>query len=907
MVRTFFQQTRFALIGFLVSIMGMSVAAEHAPGLLAYYPMREGRGEHVRDQTEQRPDGIVHQSFWTSKDGLQLLDFGGMKNSRGAYVDLGRFALTGDFTFSLWVSAYCWENRWEGLIYQSDATCGLRSHRDHPGQLDFRIKGKDEKRGHDLRSNTVLERDRWYHIVAVFRAGHFMRIYIDGELDAENKLNVPMELGQDNNSMWLGGGKSNYFSGCMTNVRIYDRALDADEVKQLYHEENIFRREPVPVASPAARSPQAACLDDVTVTASGGLDFQVNGEHYTLESLFSYPTQPRAKFNALTLAPSAGGEATWQVSVKQPSPSEVHITANGSTLRLERSITQVAPGKYRFRDTFANPTDTDQAVIFCHVIRPLTPPTSWFLYGQEKAASAADGRMASANPTLMILCPKSALAFVAEDDIFRCLLDTELRCGKPDWCFMPGSNRFGIPAGKSHELEFTIDTNHTDYFDFLNDLRQEWKVPEVTIDGPLGGALRIAGPSSSAYRVDLAPHPEKFKAYFARRNQRMVTLNPWYTFWDAAIYANRDEYKKAMQDAMRTVRAVNPEMKFFASLETYAYCLRTEEFSEPIPEKFNWTKSSPAATKLVLATPWRDSVELSAAGEVRVYPMSSVPNGQPALPIMVYPALGNHFDKVRREDFDFLLDEVGFDGIYQDMFGFSGPGSVLHGRWDGFTVAIAPDGTIAEKFTHLGPYTAPARAAWLRHILDKGKLALTNFGAPTTRELQTIPYLNFGEFAGRGVGRQDLDSIPPDSSGAAMNQLSTPLGYGPHKSEEIDATRLMARVRAYLRYGVLYVHTSIRNYFPETGPGSGEYGPINHMYPITPVELHRGWVKGKERIVSCVSFQTVWKHDERPKALRFDAVGRDKPVDDAVKISGESDAWNIEATIDDWQEFIIFE
>ena len=157
------------------------------------------------------------------------------------------------------------------------------------------------------------------------------------------------------------------------------------------------------------------------------------------------------------------------------------------------------------------------------------------------------------------------------------------------------------------------------------------------------------------------------------------------------------------------------------------------------------------------------------------------------------------------------------------------------------------------------------------------------------------------------MGRQNLDVIPPDASGCTMNHLSTPLALGPHRSEEINAVRLMTRVRAYLRYGTLIVHTSLRNSFPESGPTSGEYGPINHMFPITPVELHRGWVKGKERIVSCVSYQTVWDRQERPRALRFDAVGRDIPVKDAVKITGRPGNWNIEVKIDDWKEFLIIE
>ncbi|MBO4631184.1 MAG: hypothetical protein J5858_04600, partial [Lentisphaeria bacterium] len=61
------------------------------------------------------------------------------------------------------------------------------------------------------------------------------------------------------------------------------------------------------------------------------------------------------------------------------------------------------------------------------------------------------------------------------------------------------------------------------------------------------------------------------------------------------------------------------------------------------------------------------------------------------------------------------------------------------------------------------------------------------------------------------------------------------------------------------------------------------------------------------RIVSCVSYRTKWDRKEKPKALRFDAVGRDKAVGDAVKITGKPGAWNIEVKIDDWKEFLILE
>ena len=875
-------------------------------GLIAHFPMQEGQGTAVKDATGKQSDGKIMRSFWTRRDGLQLVDFGGMKNSRQAYVDLGQYDLSKGFTLSFWVSAYHWENNFAGLVYQSDATCGIRNHRDHPGQLHFRIKGKGEKRGIDLRSNTVLERGTWYHVAAAYEPGKAMSLYIDGELDRESRLNIPARLDTDDKHLTVGGtGKSNFFSGTITNLRIYDRALTPAEVTALFRAENIFRHDPVPVTAATERAPEAARVGDITVRSTGGMEVRKNGEVYTVESRYSYPAKPRMGFYLLGLGASQEAGPEWKVAVKQLAPEKVQVTASGADLKIVRTITLEEPGLYRVREELSNPSGSDRAVVFYHSISLGGKPEQWFLNGVEAAASAADSRLPSANPTLLVIGKNSALGFVAEDDIFRCLLDTEVRRGRPDWCFMPGSRRLGIGAGKAHTLEYTLDTRYRDYFDFLNALRRRWKVPEVFINGPLGGALRVAGSSSTVYRKELAPNPERFKAYFKRRNFRMVTLNPWFNYWDGRLYPERADFKKLMQDAMKTVRAVNPEMKFFVSLETYTYTLGPEAFPE-LPKDFPWADRK-AATKIVMATPWRDSVDIGSDGLVEYYPMREEEGALRGMNLMVYPAPGGKFDKVRMEEFDFLLDEVGFDGIYQDMFGFSSPSNLIKGRWDGFTVVTAPDGTIAGRFTHKAPFTAPARAKWLRYILGKGKLALTNFGAPTTRDMQTIPYMNFAECAGRGVGHQDLDSIPPDASGCAMNQLSTPLAYGPHKKEEINAEQLMKRVRAYLRYGVLYVHTSIRNYFPSEGPGSGEYGPINHMYPITPLELHRGWVKGKERIVSCVSYSTVWERQAKPVALRFDAVGRDKALGDAVEISGKPGAWQVQVKIDDWKEFLVLE
>jgi hypothetical protein len=86
-------------------------------------------------------------------------------------------------------------------------------------------------------------------------------------------------------------------------------------------------------------------------------------------------------------------------------------------------------------------------------------------------------------------------------------------------------------------------------------------------------------------------------------------------------------------------------------------------------------------------------------------------------------------------------------------------------------------------------------------------------------------------------------------------------------AEQIYSETIMRMLIAYLRHGALaYLYdTNI----PLEGPASGEYGAFNHMYPITPVELHEGWILGKERIITAVSGVFCFGSVIEPEKLSF--------------------------------------
>ena len=87
----------------------------------------------------------------------------------------------------------------------------------------------------DVHSPSVLKGDQWQHAAISFKGGDFLRMYIDGKLEAENKAtatkelfdnNTPLRIGQDFNE-----DAKRFFIGVIDEVAIFNRALSQVEIK----------------------------------------------------------------------------------------------------------------------------------------------------------------------------------------------------------------------------------------------------------------------------------------------------------------------------------------------------------------------------------------------------------------------------------------------------------------------------------------------------------------------------------------------------------------------------------------------------------------------------------------------------------------------------------------------------
>ncbi|MCA9450396.1 MAG: hypothetical protein KC931_24955, partial [Candidatus Omnitrophica bacterium] len=87
-------------------------------------------------------------------------------------------------------------------------------------------------------------------------------------------------------------------------------------------------------------------------------------------------------------------------------------------------------------------------------------------------------------------------------------------------------------------------------------------------------------------------------------------------------------------------------------------------------------------------------------------------------------------------------------------------------------------------------------------------------------------------------------------------------------------------------------------------PEEGGYGLVNRMFPLTPVEIHEGFVIGKERILTSLSGEYPWPSAEEPTVSVFDLFGRE--------IKDPSVEWNRERGVvtlreKDWTFFAVIE
>lgn len=228
---------------------GSAAKSNRASGLLAWWKFDDGKGAVAKDSSGRGNHGQVHNAKWVKGTFGVALRF----NGENAYVSVPAIkGLNGSqqMTVEVWVF-------WEGmgrypniitggawnpggfLVFVSNDYCSFRMGK--PGKEAWELGKNWQEVGATL--IRPFDLGRWYHLVATFDRPT-ITTYVDGKPVGSASWNFPVgHTGDIHVGRWsLDQGKTPSHCGLIDELKIYKRALTADEVKASFELEAVKRK-----------------------------------------------------------------------------------------------------------------------------------------------------------------------------------------------------------------------------------------------------------------------------------------------------------------------------------------------------------------------------------------------------------------------------------------------------------------------------------------------------------------------------------------------------------------------------------------------------------------------------------------------------------------------------------------
>ena len=204
--------------------------------LYGHWRFDEGQGSETYDSTGQAPTAQIKSGVsWVS--GLEgayktSLKFDG---SSLAFIDLGGFPLHGALSFSVWAHKEnfgTFQSIFDfGNGESADSIILNNKWTSNTAKFSILRESLEKK----LEVQNFWKINHWQHIAATINSSGIMKLYADGVLLGTTNGHTPNELTRTNHFLGKSSSPGNdFYKGMMDDFRIYSRALEAEEVRQIY-------------------------------------------------------------------------------------------------------------------------------------------------------------------------------------------------------------------------------------------------------------------------------------------------------------------------------------------------------------------------------------------------------------------------------------------------------------------------------------------------------------------------------------------------------------------------------------------------------------------------------------------------------------------------------------------------
>jgi hypothetical protein len=206
--------------------------------LVAYWKFDEGSGDLVYDNSGYGNHGTIYGATWTSGKINGALYFDGF-NDAIEVPDSTSLHISNTITVGAWIKYEGGDNvQINTVLTKRSGESGFSLGTQH-GKVRFSVGSTyfDYVEG-----TTTLQPGKWYHLVGTYD-GTTQKIYVNGLLDGSRLYSG--QLSSNTAPLFIGlcisgetGAKYGYFTGIIDEVRIYNRALNSDEIAELAGLEN---------------------------------------------------------------------------------------------------------------------------------------------------------------------------------------------------------------------------------------------------------------------------------------------------------------------------------------------------------------------------------------------------------------------------------------------------------------------------------------------------------------------------------------------------------------------------------------------------------------------------------------------------------------------------------------------